>query len=417
MPRTWLWAAALLGLLVVGHAQARTWTDQQGRTMEATFVRVSGDTAYFDRGGERIGVKLSQLSDKDQRYIRRQTKVPKKSLKKSSTVIAQRNWVDDQGNTTKAKFVRVFNDNVVLLRGGRALQVPFWKLSKNDQDYVEVILKEQGREIPPREAPKKPGTNGVNNLNPAGNGNLGGGLGMNPAGMNPAGMNPADMNPADMNPAGVRSPLTTGPSGMSGRQGNGGPGLSGGMSSSAGEPMPSGSSIPGSGMSRSRSASSASQQLEQMRQRMEQSRQQALADMRRRQQQLQDRMNSQFSSNSTSPSIDSTNDLMEQAKQMNSSSDMMGGPTNSGSGYRPTFQQPMFEEVKKCGKCLKVVPDHVSAGGNCPHCGAYFSFEQDRFGKKTYAKGGRAAWVGGGVVAILAVIGVIVRVIIVFARS
>lgn len=47
-----------------------------------------------------------------------------------------RTWTDNRGQQTEAKFVRLFEGKVVLLRGGRTLSIPLLDLSAADQEYV-----------------------------------------------------------------------------------------------------------------------------------------------------------------------------------------------------------------------------------------------------------------------------------------
>jgi hypothetical protein len=59
----------------------------------------------------------------------------------------------------------------------------------------------------------------------------------------------------------------------------------------------------------------------------------------------------------------------------------------------PTANLPTFTQEKQCGSCGKTVPEHITAGGTCPHCGVYFSFD-DTNGKR--AHGGFFSGGGGG---------------------
>jgi hypothetical protein len=65
--------------------------------------------------------------------------------------IANRVWTFADGQQTTAKFVRVFRDSVVLLRGSRTAMYSYYALSPADQDYVKEILTARGEEtlIPP----------------------------------------------------------------------------------------------------------------------------------------------------------------------------------------------------------------------------------------------------------------------------
>lgn len=48
-------------------------------------------------------------------------------------------WTDRYGNTTTAKFVRVFGGNVVLLRGGKTMTVPLGNLCDEDQELARRL--------------------------------------------------------------------------------------------------------------------------------------------------------------------------------------------------------------------------------------------------------------------------------------
>ncbi|MFZ1935260.1 MAG: SHD1 domain-containing protein [Thermoguttaceae bacterium] len=62
-----------------------------------------------------------------------------------------RTWTDTHGRTVTAEFVRVYQGNVVLLRGSRVLKVPFSNLSRQDQQYVTQQLAAQSHRAPDRE--------------------------------------------------------------------------------------------------------------------------------------------------------------------------------------------------------------------------------------------------------------------------
>jgi O-glycosyl hydrolase len=66
-------AAILLALISPWDALARTWTDKQGRTVEAEFVKVVQDKVMLNRSGRSITVPLSELSDADLKFIATKT--------------------------------------------------------------------------------------------------------------------------------------------------------------------------------------------------------------------------------------------------------------------------------------------------------------------------------------------------------
>src|SRR5205085_1818843 len=56
-----------------------------------------------------------------------------------------------KGKQTTAKFVRVHEGNVILLRAGRTVSMPLSSLSREDQQYVRDLLAGRGEEklVPP----------------------------------------------------------------------------------------------------------------------------------------------------------------------------------------------------------------------------------------------------------------------------
>ena len=72
----------------------------------------------------------------------------------NSTTASARTWTSRDGRTISAKFVRMHMGDVVLVRSGRVLEVPFEKFCEQDQDYIRDKLTKSGKDhlIP---SPKK----------------------------------------------------------------------------------------------------------------------------------------------------------------------------------------------------------------------------------------------------------------------
>ena len=159
--------------------KVRTWTDVQGRTMQAEFVReVDGDVSFL-KDGKLIILPLERLSEADQKLIREleaskvvpadekpagalpafvdPTVRPEKALGDLGTNGSKgdsaetRVWTDIRGNKFTGKFVRVHEGFVVLLRGERTMTLAFYTLSAADQGYVRELLTARGESnlIPP----------------------------------------------------------------------------------------------------------------------------------------------------------------------------------------------------------------------------------------------------------------------------
>lgn len=185
-----MWKCAAFLICLVGftaHAadNVRTWTDVDGRTIQAQFIReVDGDVTFL-KDGKLVTWPLDRLSEKDQKLIRElesdkkveetappagaprpelappiddaQTKsAPPLSGSKSSVtnkraVAETRNWRDRKGKQTSAKFVRIHEENVILSRSGRVVSMLFKDLSRQDQEYIRDLLTARGEAslVPP----------------------------------------------------------------------------------------------------------------------------------------------------------------------------------------------------------------------------------------------------------------------------
>lgn len=164
----WCWLSS--GLV----AQERVWTDTQGRTMRAQFLREADGDAVFLKDGKLLTIPLARFTETDQEAIRKLAlgqpapgddspqdpfvtvrpapPAPTNgfalapSLVRTKTEIVVRDWSDAAGNRTSGKFVRVNGSDVILLRGSRTLAVKFAKLSLIDQLYVNQLLEERGQQ-------------------------------------------------------------------------------------------------------------------------------------------------------------------------------------------------------------------------------------------------------------------------------
>jgi hypothetical protein len=71
---------------------------------------------------------------------------------------------------------------------------------------------------------------------------------------------------------------------------------------------------------------------------------------------------------------------------------------------------PQMVEYKYCKQCGKTVPNNLGAGDKCPHCGVFFSFEEDTSGKIIKrAPVGKYVAYGGGIPGIAILIGLFIR--------
>lgn len=175
---------SLMCLVVAAAAAAedvRTWTDSQGRKMQAQFVReVDGDVTFLKKG-KLVTLPLDKLSEDDQKFIRdaeankkvEETAPPagaprpvdnsplpfdaqastdsKASLTKKKVAAEERTWRDVRGKAQVGKFVRMHQGVVVISSGARAIRMPFNSLSRPDREYLRELLAARGEsaQLPP----------------------------------------------------------------------------------------------------------------------------------------------------------------------------------------------------------------------------------------------------------------------------
>lgn len=128
-------------------AEVRTWTDLQGRTTKAEFVRVFQGRAVLKAGTQTLQIPLSQLSEQDQQYVASQLN-RKAGKDKDNDAAGQpvRFWTDVRGNQMAASFVQVNGTQVVLNDAGQPRQFNFVELSEQDREHIKGLLREQGQE-------------------------------------------------------------------------------------------------------------------------------------------------------------------------------------------------------------------------------------------------------------------------------
>ena len=173
-----MWRIVLFtSLLVVAclsapaRAQEREWTYASGGKFKAKLVRELDGEAIFLKDRKFLSVPLDELSEADRKFVlaagqgksesdaadsaATPTRTAKTGLNtdekvaplvKPKTPVVNRDWTDTSGNRTYGKFVRVYERNVIILRGARPASLPYDDLSLADQNYVNQILTERGEQ-------------------------------------------------------------------------------------------------------------------------------------------------------------------------------------------------------------------------------------------------------------------------------
>lgn len=309
-------------------AEVRTWTDTSGKTLTGTFVEVvDDDTVRIEADGKTYDIPISRFSNSDKQYIELQkandTDSPSESpRRRRSNLKGWRQWTDSDGNEIRAKYVRMVDGEVVLLQGNIGHRVDFYKLSEEDQAYLRTELTAIGEEgsIPPKPVTPTAGNEGMN-----------GGQGGNPS-YTPPSITPQNGNTYEPNVMGNQAPAYAPPK-------------------TAAEIAAENAKIE---EARRREAEKQEYAAQKQREKEEE-------DARRRKQ--EERQQQQQVANNSGPRFPQG--------MNNSSTPDFGG-----------FQQEQVL-VYQCTNCNKEIPDNLGAGDHCPHCGAFFQYEEDEFGRKT----------------------------------
>ncbi|MEQ8846648.1 hypothetical protein [Botrimarina sp.] len=120
----------------VASAAERTWTNDQGQTLEAELINVRGDTAFLRSGGKRIPAPLERLSEADRQWIARYQELT-----------GERAW-GVAAEAITAEFRSVEADGVKLRTSSETLVLPFAKLTQDDWRRLAERYKHLG-ETPP----------------------------------------------------------------------------------------------------------------------------------------------------------------------------------------------------------------------------------------------------------------------------
>ena len=153
-------------------SQLHPWTDLQGRTLEAVFLKMDSYSVIVSWQGNEVPLPLANLNPASQalaRSLAGGTSSPKKSVVKSvapeKTVVAsvpravgeltldkEYDWKNTAGSVLKAKFISVEGDTLNLsMYGGRSEQsIPLGRMAKESQDLakkLQTLLAKQAKRL------------------------------------------------------------------------------------------------------------------------------------------------------------------------------------------------------------------------------------------------------------------------------
>ncbi len=106
---------------------ARTWTNTEGKQIEAELVRVSGNVAILNKGSEVVRAPIDQLSQADQEYLEAFKEIRK-----------FRDW-QIGGQTERGRYVEFRDGEVVIKIGSEERTIPLDELAADDRKMIEQL--------------------------------------------------------------------------------------------------------------------------------------------------------------------------------------------------------------------------------------------------------------------------------------
>lgn len=116
----------------------RSWTDDEGRTVSAKLVRVSGSTAILDQNGKVVRAPVNRLSDADQEWI-----------KKVRELNRWREWTMADGSKRRLKFEDKEGDQISLKEGSETVELVLGELSDVDRALLATVFDTSSEATPP----------------------------------------------------------------------------------------------------------------------------------------------------------------------------------------------------------------------------------------------------------------------------
>ena len=125
-------------------AFARSWTDNQGKRIVATFKEVYWGNVFLTQGTKTIAVPFFNLSKRDRDYVEEQLEKSGKT-DQLPKLGEKRVWTDTQGRAIEAQLIGMQKRKVVVLQNDKVVEYSFSTFSVEDQEYVKEQMDERGQ--------------------------------------------------------------------------------------------------------------------------------------------------------------------------------------------------------------------------------------------------------------------------------
>ncbi len=135
----------LIAIVATPPVEGRTWTNTDGQTLEAEFIRLSNRAALLKAGEKTITAPLNRLSQEDRDWVDRY-----KELMRS------RDWGRPEGPTYQGRYAEAKNGKLRVKHGSKTHLIPYEELSDDDWRYAKTVMDHLEAEMPEELVALKP---------------------------------------------------------------------------------------------------------------------------------------------------------------------------------------------------------------------------------------------------------------------
>ena len=129
-----------------------SWTDNQGRTLQASFVKSDGTIVTIKWNGKDVPIPLATLSPESQSLAEKLAQA--KNAAPSSA--GMHSWTDTQGRTLQAIFIKADATTVTLNWNGRIVPIPLASLNAVSQKLAKDLSSAGSKPVAAPEPKPKP---------------------------------------------------------------------------------------------------------------------------------------------------------------------------------------------------------------------------------------------------------------------
>ena len=124
--------------------ELHSWTDLNGRTLQAKFIEADDSTVTLEWNGKRFPLPVNTLNAETKSLVSR-LRAQAGSSKITNDKIKE--WKDQSGRTISAEFVKSDNKTVTLIWNGKKTVLPLSMFSKESQEMADSLQKQSSANI------------------------------------------------------------------------------------------------------------------------------------------------------------------------------------------------------------------------------------------------------------------------------